>query len=253
MGFISASLRTCTTRSLSLTSQLRAKPHQAPGSSDGEENLLQPIKFSTSKASHRTWKVERSMGSRFQRPWWQVLPLCVFTLGFLLWCIFRQESDIDRALEKQLFEHLPGLLTNSEEEETEEKEELQKEPNGGSKWIWFLLIIIWTFILEMCITITISVIRLWRGRSWWARCLKKIVKQKYASARDNFALDVSKSNGTLCKLQVFITHTHWKLWQVVQYVVSETERNTVSCRNRQVDLIELKETIVGPLWSRAVQ
>lgn len=122
-------LRPCAARSFSHTSQLSAKPRQSPGSADGDESLPQPIKFSTSKASHRTWKVESSMGSRFQRPWWQVLSLSVFTFGFLLWCVFRQESDIDRALEKQLFEHFPGLLTNMEEE----REELKKEPDDGSK------------------------------------------------------------------------------------------------------------------------
>ncbi|TSL82515.1 Protein ccsmst1 [Bagarius yarrelli] len=118
-------------RSLSLTSHFNAKPSGSPGSSDGEESPPQPIKFSTSKASHRTWRVERSMGSRFQRPWWQVLPLSVLTVGFLLWCVFRQESDVDRSLEKQLFEHLPGLLSNIEESDVEE--ELKKEPDGDSK------------------------------------------------------------------------------------------------------------------------
>ncbi|KAK3551537.1 hypothetical protein QTP70_017342 [Hemibagrus guttatus] len=130
-------LRSCTARSLSLTSQLSTESRPTPGSSDGEENISEPIKFSTSKASHRTWKVERSMGSRFQRPWWRVLPLSVLTIGFLLWCIFREESNIDRTLEKQLFEHLPGLLTNieetEEEEETKVNEELKKEPDDGSK------------------------------------------------------------------------------------------------------------------------
>lgn len=120
--FCSPPFRSCAVRSFSLTSQLCAKP---PQSTDGDESLSQPIKFSTSKASHRSWKVERSMGSRFQQPWWRVLPLSVFTIGFLLWCVFRQESDIDRALEKQLYEHLPGLLTN-----TEEREELEKEPDS---------------------------------------------------------------------------------------------------------------------------
>ncbi|KAM9489503.1 ubiquinol-cytochrome c reductase complex assembly factor 4 [Clarias gariepinus] len=127
--FKSDVVRPCATRSLSLTSHLCAKSRDAPGSGDGEESVSQPIKFSTSKASHRTWKVERSMGSRFQRPWWQVLPLSVLTVGFLLWCVFRQESDIDRTLEKQLYEHLPGLLSTDEEE----AEELEKEPDGGSK------------------------------------------------------------------------------------------------------------------------
>ncbi|KAB5586611.1 hypothetical protein PHYPO_G00003680 [Pangasianodon hypophthalmus] len=46
-------LRPCTSRSLSLTSQLCAKPRQSPGSRDGKESLSQPIKFSTSKASHQ--------------------------------------------------------------------------------------------------------------------------------------------------------------------------------------------------------
>ncbi|XP_047666785.1 protein CCSMST1 isoform X2 [Tachysurus fulvidraco] len=115
-----------------LSSQLSTKPLQTPGSSDGEEVPTQPVKFSTSKASHKTWKVERSMGSRLQRPWWQVLPLSILTVGFLLWCVFRKESDIDRTLEKRLYEHLPGLLSNIDEteddEETEENEELKKTP-----------------------------------------------------------------------------------------------------------------------------
>ncbi|GAA6085073.1 protein CCSMST1 isoform X1 [Tachysurus ichikawai] len=125
-------LRPCAARSFSLSSQLSTKPLRTPGSSDGEEVPAQPVKFSTSKASHRTWKVERSMGSRFQRPWWKVLPLSILTVGFLLWCVFRKESDIDRTLEKQLYEHLPGLLSNIEEteddEETKENEELKKTP-----------------------------------------------------------------------------------------------------------------------------
>lgn len=123
-------LRPCAARSLSLTSQLCAKPHQSPGSSNGEANLSPPIKFSTSKASHRTWKVERSMGSRFQKPWWKVLPLSVLAIGFLLWCILREESDIDQALEKKLYEHLPSLLTNIDEEE---EAGLKNESDDGSK------------------------------------------------------------------------------------------------------------------------
>lgn len=71
------------------------------------------------------------MGSRFQRPWWQVLPLSVLTIGFLLWCVFREESNIDRTLEKQLYEHLPGLLSNIEEAEEEEEE--TKEKDGTQK------------------------------------------------------------------------------------------------------------------------
>ena len=72
------------------------------------------------------------MGSTHQRPWWQVLPFSILGVSFILWCFFRKESEIDQALEKQLFEHLPGLLTVMEEEEEEKEEEqteaLKKEP-----------------------------------------------------------------------------------------------------------------------------
>lgn len=165
--------RPCFARSLSFTSQLCAKSSRTPGSTDGEERLSQPIKFSTSKASHRMWKVERSMGSRFQRPWWKVLPVSLFTIGFLLWCVLRPESDIDRALEKQLYEHLPGLLTNIEEEEEEEP---KKEPDDGSKWAWF--IIVWTFYFYIafdCHSYS-GIEKKNTGRSSWALCLKKIVE-----------------------------------------------------------------------------
>ncbi|XP_051970323.1 protein ccsmst1-like [Xyrauchen texanus] len=106
-------LRSCATRTLSMTSQLSAKSRKLP---DGDEETSKPIKFSTSKASHQTWNVDRSLGSTYQRPWWKVLPISIFGVGFLLWCIFRKESEIDETLEKHLFEHLPGLLSDEEEE-----------------------------------------------------------------------------------------------------------------------------------------
>uniref|UniRef100_A0A8B9LA96 Si:ch211-231f6.6 n=1 Tax=Astyanax mexicanus TaxID=7994 RepID=A0A8B9LA96_ASTMX len=76
---------------------------------------LQPIKFSTSKGSHRTWRVERSMGSTHQRPWWKVLPFSIMCVSFVLWCFLRKESDVDKALEKQLYEHLPGSRSSTKE------------------------------------------------------------------------------------------------------------------------------------------
>ncbi|KAM4624089.1 ubiquinol-cytochrome c reductase complex assembly factor 4 [Polymixia lowei] len=103
-------------RPLSLISQRLARSKE---SADDEVVNSEPIKFSTSKASHRTWKVDRSMGSQYQRPWWKVLPISLFGVGFLLWCTFRGETDIDVQLEKELFEHLPGLLSDEEEEQSE--------------------------------------------------------------------------------------------------------------------------------------
>ncbi|XP_016380301.1 protein ccsmst1-like [Sinocyclocheilus rhinocerous] len=109
-----ANLRPCVTRMLSLTSQLNAKPRKPP---DDDNEAFKPIQFSTSKASHRTWKVDRSMGSTYQRPWWKVLPVSIIGVGFVVWCMFRRESEIDESLEKNLYEHLPGLLADEEQEE----------------------------------------------------------------------------------------------------------------------------------------
>ncbi|XP_056285286.1 ubiquinol-cytochrome-c reductase complex assembly factor 4 isoform X2 [Pseudoliparis swirei] len=93
-------------RSLALSAQDKAKDKVSD----------EPIKFSTSKASHRTWRVERSLGSQFQRPWWKVLPVSLFFIGVMLWCALREETDIDVLLGKQLHEHLPGLLPETEDQ-----------------------------------------------------------------------------------------------------------------------------------------
>ncbi|XP_019749343.1 ubiquinol-cytochrome c reductase complex assembly factor 4 isoform X2 [Hippocampus comes] len=102
-------------RPLTVSHHLLAKPNK-PEQDLQEETATEPIRFSTSKASHRTWKVERSMGSQHQRPWWKVVPLSVIAVAFLLWCALREESDIDERLDKELYQHLPGLLSNQENE-----------------------------------------------------------------------------------------------------------------------------------------
>ncbi|XP_073686890.1 ubiquinol-cytochrome c reductase complex assembly factor 4 [Garra rufa] len=115
---VHGNLRPCVTRMLSLTSQRNAKSRKPPEDNEAASN---PIQFSTSKASHRTWKVDRSMGSTYERPWWKVLPISLVGVGFLAWCIFRRESEIDDSLEKNLYEHLPGLLSDEEEDEVDIK------------------------------------------------------------------------------------------------------------------------------------
>ncbi|XP_076826520.1 ubiquinol-cytochrome c reductase complex assembly factor 4 [Brachyhypopomus gauderio] len=97
-------------RVLSITSNSKSKR-----STGGEEQQSQPLKFSTSKASHRTWKVERSMGSTHQRSWKKVLPLSFICISFLLWCTFRKASEVDQALGN--VEHLPLFLTKPETEQ----------------------------------------------------------------------------------------------------------------------------------------
>nr|XP_019938803.1 PREDICTED: protein CCSMST1 [Paralichthys olivaceus] len=112
----SSGVRVNSVRSIALSSQRAAKSTR-PTDEDAEEVKNEPIKFSTSKASHRTWKVDRSLGSQHQRPWWKVLPISLVLTGFLLWCVARKETDIDAQLDKQLYEHLPGLLSDEEEEQ----------------------------------------------------------------------------------------------------------------------------------------
>ncbi|XP_054616457.1 ubiquinol-cytochrome-c reductase complex assembly factor 4 isoform X2 [Dunckerocampus dactyliophorus] len=100
-------------RSLSVSHHMLARPNKHKD--DQEEVNNEPIKFSTSKASHRTWNVDRSMGSHYERPWWKVLPLSAAVVSFLLWCATRDESDIDKQLEKDLYQRLPGLLSDDDE------------------------------------------------------------------------------------------------------------------------------------------
>ncbi|XP_054699024.1 ubiquinol-cytochrome-c reductase complex assembly factor 4 [Grus americana] len=57
------------------------------------------IPFSASKASPRAWSVSRSMGSDHERPWVKVLPLSLLCAGLLIWCAFREKTEIDERLE----------------------------------------------------------------------------------------------------------------------------------------------------------
>ncbi|KAK7919746.1 hypothetical protein WMY93_011030 [Mugilogobius chulae] len=99
-------------RPLALSSQLEAESKKV-----SDEQTSEPIKFSTSKASHRTWKVDRSLGSEYRRPWRKVLPISIFFSVFLLWCVMRGQSDVDTHLDRPLHESLPILQT--EEDKTD--------------------------------------------------------------------------------------------------------------------------------------
>ncbi|KAE8579526.1 hypothetical protein XENTR_v10024078 [Xenopus tropicalis] len=79
------------------TIHIKASPDYNEGSDKSK-----PLKFSTSKASHRHWTVAKSLGSNQQRPWWKVVPLSVFLTTVLLWAIFRKETDIDEAIYKPI-------------------------------------------------------------------------------------------------------------------------------------------------------
>lgn len=96
--FIFFVLRVTSIRLLTLSSRPSAK------STDDGTTKDEPIKFSTSKASHKTWKVDSSLGSQFERPWWKVLPVSLFCISVILWCVLREETDVDRSLHENMFE-----------------------------------------------------------------------------------------------------------------------------------------------------
>uniref|UniRef100_A0A8C0V685 Uncharacterized protein n=1 Tax=Cyanistes caeruleus TaxID=156563 RepID=A0A8C0V685_CYACU len=77
----------------------RRDPEDAAGADlEGEGH----IHFFSSKASPRLWSVSRSMGSNHNRPLVKVLPLSVLGTGLLLWCVFREKTEIDKRLEAVL-------------------------------------------------------------------------------------------------------------------------------------------------------
>ncbi|XP_059509988.1 ubiquinol-cytochrome-c reductase complex assembly factor 4 [Stegostoma tigrinum] len=88
-----------------------------------------PVKFSTSKASHRIWTVGKSMGSDYQNPWWKVLPLSLAGIAFLLWCFLREETEVDEILERTLLDHLSEFkqLTPEPKEHTKQRNVAQNQ------------------------------------------------------------------------------------------------------------------------------
>ncbi|KAM7370946.1 hypothetical protein PAMP_010454 [Pampus punctatissimus] len=117
---VTTTARLNSVRSLTLSCQ---KPATSERRSHTEEVNNEPITFSTSKASHRMWKVKRSMGSQFKRRGRNVLPISLLGTIFLLWCVLRGETDTDGRLEKMLDHHLPGLFSDEDEEEEEQVED----------------------------------------------------------------------------------------------------------------------------------
>ncbi|XP_058477496.1 ubiquinol-cytochrome-c reductase complex assembly factor 4 [Solea solea] len=86
-----------------------------------EEEKNEPIKFSTSKASYKTWKVDQSMGSKYGQPLFKVLTVSLLSLSLILWCVLREETVIDGKLETRLYEHVPGLLSDQQIKEVDSK------------------------------------------------------------------------------------------------------------------------------------
>ncbi|XP_072734470.1 ubiquinol-cytochrome c reductase complex assembly factor 4 [Ciconia boyciana] len=88
-------------RSLRLAAPRRwlARRRGPEGAAGAETEGGGAIPFSASRASPRAWSVSRSMGSDHERPWAKVLPLSLLCTGLLLWCVFRERTEIDERLE----------------------------------------------------------------------------------------------------------------------------------------------------------
>ncbi|XP_072205604.1 ubiquinol-cytochrome c reductase complex assembly factor 4 [Excalfactoria chinensis] len=74
----------------------RRGPERAANEDPEDEGA---IPFSASKASPRVWSVSQSMGSDYERSWVKVLPVSLLCSGLLLWCVFRDKTEIDDKLE----------------------------------------------------------------------------------------------------------------------------------------------------------
>lgn len=55
------------------------------------------------------------MGSDYRRPWVKVLPVSLLGIGLLLWCVFREEAEVDEQLGAVFHEQVPGLLDETPE------------------------------------------------------------------------------------------------------------------------------------------
>ena len=70
-----------------------------------------PLPFSKSKAA--SWSAKSSFSGKQsveEEPWYQPLVISISIGAILLWfCVLREENDLDRELEKTLYDRVDGL------------------------------------------------------------------------------------------------------------------------------------------------
>ncbi|XP_002732449.1 ubiquinol-cytochrome-c reductase complex assembly factor 4-like [Saccoglossus kowalevskii] len=66
-----------------------------------------PIPYTSSGALK--WTVDESLGSRHQQPKWRVALISVTLSAILIWAAFREETEIDKELEKPLEQRMAEL------------------------------------------------------------------------------------------------------------------------------------------------
>ncbi|XP_063000654.1 pseudouridylate synthase TRUB2, mitochondrial isoform X2 [Elgaria multicarinata webbii] len=82
----------------------RYRPPKERKEANGSE---EPLSFSKSPAHPRQWSVGQSMGSDQQQPLWRAVLISLSGIVFLLWCVLRPETDLDRSLRAALEEDAP--------------------------------------------------------------------------------------------------------------------------------------------------
>ncbi|XP_054853637.1 pseudouridylate synthase TRUB2, mitochondrial isoform X2 [Eublepharis macularius] len=75
--------------------------YRSPKESEEPESS-EPLSFSKSNATPRKWTVEQSMGSDYEQPFWRAMLISLTIMAFLLWCVLRPETEIDRILDGTL-------------------------------------------------------------------------------------------------------------------------------------------------------
>ncbi|XP_055627705.1 uncharacterized protein LOC129769448 [Toxorhynchites rutilus septentrionalis] len=93
-----------TQRSVQTSAKVHKNKNTEPESKD------EPIKYFNSTAAR--WKAQQTRSGHVNEdvPWFQPYAVIASVSAFLLYfCVLREENDIDRDLERSLFDQVPGL------------------------------------------------------------------------------------------------------------------------------------------------
>ncbi|XP_070580776.1 ubiquinol-cytochrome c reductase complex assembly factor 4-like [Ptychodera flava] len=93
-------------------------------SSVQEEDEDKPLQYTHSAASR--WKVDESLGRQKKQPLWKVMAVSGIFSVLLLWAAFREETEIDKQLEKSLEQQFGEIdATKRQEVSTSEEESVE--------------------------------------------------------------------------------------------------------------------------------
>ncbi|XP_071949089.1 uncharacterized protein [Antedon mediterranea] len=91
---------------------------------EDDEDPSRPLAYTKTKAS--TMRVSESFGAKHKRPLKKVLPICVLGIAALIWIFVREETEIDKKLSGEFYDHFP-LVPGSTNSKEDEEEKTQKD------------------------------------------------------------------------------------------------------------------------------